>query len=245
MSTIRINPSCERNPQEVQRPLLGPIQKLRLIMLQTLTLKFVVAATALSGILAQDYDLVDSQVSRVPATVEAEYSCMFINSWSGSRHPIDYPTTSARWSPPIVFAHDSTYHVWQGGVLALGGVQGLAEGRYGLISAILLRACRICHLESNIIHFLLARSDRWCSVESQTERSRQLCGRQIAVQQKYTEPDTSHIESRTRFPVPFGYVYDCSKSRLVHWNGQFRSAQWGVLVLVVHNRHVPLGLGNR
>ena len=80
---------------------------------------------------AQDYDLIEATTSALPQTSEAEYSCMFINSWSGARHPNDYPGDQAHWSSPIIFSHDSSYHVWQGGVLALPGVESLAEVSHG------------------------------------------------------------------------------------------------------------------
>lgn len=91
-------------------------------------LTFVLSAIVLSFSVAQDYDLVDSSMSAVPVTQEVDYECMFINSWSGARHPIDYPS-NAHWSPPVMIPHEETYHMWQPDVLALPGVQRLAEVR--------------------------------------------------------------------------------------------------------------------
>lgn len=54
------------------------------------------------------------------------YSCEFINRWTSSTHPVDYPSRS-HWSPPLLFTHIPTASVWSAGVDASNGVQSVAE----------------------------------------------------------------------------------------------------------------------
>ena len=64
--------------------------------------------------------------SLVASMDDVSYSCTFENEWSGSNHPIDYPS-NAHWSPPVLVAHDSGYEMWSKDGMATAGVEMVAE----------------------------------------------------------------------------------------------------------------------
>jgi len=69
-----------------------------------------------------------SQVaSTVPNTHTVTYSCKFTNNWSGTNHPVNYPSSNAHWSPPIIAAHSKRYVMWEPNALATEGVEIVAE----------------------------------------------------------------------------------------------------------------------
>jgi len=69
--------------------------------------------------------------SRIPASQDVKYLCVFENQWSASRHPKHFPTgdafLSVHWTKQILVAHDSSYSMWQEGSFASKGVEKLAE----------------------------------------------------------------------------------------------------------------------
>jgi Spondin_N len=67
--------------------------------------------------------------SNIATTRSVTYSCDFINQWTAQRHPSLYPTQDARWSPPLIVAHNRSVTLWANDTLATAGVEDLAEVR--------------------------------------------------------------------------------------------------------------------
>lgn len=72
------------------------------------------------------YSIVSRAISNLETTQDAIYSCTFINKWTPQRHPANYPS-DAHWTPPIVFAHNAAYQLWDDGQLASQAVEKIAE----------------------------------------------------------------------------------------------------------------------
>ena len=81
-------------------------------------------------------DILQTIASTVPATQTVGYSCMLTNTWSGRRHPEDYPSGMAHWSPPVLIAHNTNYEVWSPGTFASPGVEAVAEVRFSFFFSI-------------------------------------------------------------------------------------------------------------
>jgi hypothetical protein len=65
--------------------------------------------------------------SMVPSSETVDYVCQMTNMWSSANHPINYPTSSAHWSPPVLAAHSSAYTMWESGGMASTGIENMAE----------------------------------------------------------------------------------------------------------------------
>ena len=76
-------------------------------------------------------DILQLVSSNVPATHSAAYSCVLTNKWSGETHPVDYANISgsARWTSPVLVAHNSIYELWSPGTRTSPGVEDVAEVR--------------------------------------------------------------------------------------------------------------------
>jgi len=74
-------------------------------------------------------DILQLAVSTVPITESATYSCTLTNTWSGSRHPVDYANVAsmAHWSPPVLLAHNKHVDLWSPGDFASPGIENVAE----------------------------------------------------------------------------------------------------------------------
>ena len=94
--------------------------------IKPLTLLLLLLACLLSGANAQNYNLMSSETSDVPLTDYVQYSCLFKNLWTSTRHPVAYPSF-ARWSPIVLVAHSEEYTLWEEGQLASPGVENVAE----------------------------------------------------------------------------------------------------------------------
>jgi len=73
-------------------------------------------------------------VSATPGGVSSSdaigVTCMIMNEWTVSRHPKDYPTGNATWSPMVVASHSEAFQMWERGQLASSGVRSVAEVRF-------------------------------------------------------------------------------------------------------------------
>lgn len=78
-------------------------------------------------LLPDEVAVVSTTLSNVAVSQTASYQCTFINRWSQSRQPIDYPAQSAHWSPMVVVAHNDGYEMWAPNTLASEGVESVAE----------------------------------------------------------------------------------------------------------------------
>ena len=58
---------------------------------------------------------------------DAVYKIEFISNWTNTTHPIDYPASSAHWSPLIGTTHKDATPFFQLGLLASDGVEQVAE----------------------------------------------------------------------------------------------------------------------
>jgi len=72
-------------------------------------------------------DIVSTTVGTIDSTEDVCYSCSIVNNWSGSNHPVDYPSDNAHWSPPVLVAHSSEYSLWEEGGISTDGVESVAE----------------------------------------------------------------------------------------------------------------------
>jgi steroid 5-alpha reductase family enzyme len=94
--------------------------------MKPVSLLLVLLACLLSGAKAQNYNLMSSETSDVPLTDSVQYSCLFKNLWTSTRHPVTYPSF-AHWSPIVLVAHSEDYTMWEEGELASPGVENVAE----------------------------------------------------------------------------------------------------------------------
>jgi Spondin_N len=80
----------------------------------TIALLVVLAGSVAQVTLAQTsaYTVVSSHPSNIPSTVQAKYSCDFLNLWTPERHSYEYPIDTARWSPPVMVAHNDSFTLW-------------------------------------------------------------------------------------------------------------------------------------
>jgi len=67
--------------------------------------------------------------SYIPSTQNAEYNCVFENTFNEKNHPKGMPfsITGFHWTKPILTSHDITYNMWKEGELASPAVKLLAE----------------------------------------------------------------------------------------------------------------------
>eukprot|EP00533_Pseudo-nitzschia_delicatissima_P002600 CAMPEP_0116106304 /NCGR_PEP_ID=MMETSP0327-20121206/15563_1 /TAXON_ID=44447 /ORGANISM="Pseudo-nitzschia delicatissima, Strain B596" /LENGTH=265 /DNA_ID=CAMNT_0003598905 /DNA_START=32 /DNA_END=829 /DNA_ORIENTATION=+ len=72
-------------------------------------------------------DILQLVESTLPISSIAAYSCVLTNTWSGARHPIDYPSGSAHWSPPVLLAHNRFVDLWTPGDFASPSIENIAE----------------------------------------------------------------------------------------------------------------------
>jgi len=61
---------------------------------------------------------------------QMRYYCTFRNLWTKQRHPVDYPTTQARWSPEIVYSGIESNQPWRLGDSVTVGIEKLVEHGY-------------------------------------------------------------------------------------------------------------------
>lgn len=76
------------------------------------------------------YNVLSTQPSTTASSQAVGFSCNFTNQWTKERHPSDYPTGAAKWSPMVLASHSSAYQMWGNGQLASVGVKSLAMVRY-------------------------------------------------------------------------------------------------------------------
>jgi hypothetical protein len=92
-----------------------------------LALLWIIGRTAVAK-KAIEHSIKSKTSSVTPISMDVMYSCTFVNRWSSSRHPNDYPS-NAHWSPPVLVTHDQTYVLWENGGLASSGIENVAEVR--------------------------------------------------------------------------------------------------------------------
>jgi Spondin_N len=78
---------------------------------------------------ASTFVIASLSTSNIATARSVTYSCDFINQWTAQRHPSLYPTQDARWSPPLIVAHNRSVTLWANDTLATAGVEDLAEVR--------------------------------------------------------------------------------------------------------------------
>lgn len=72
-------------------------------------------------------DILSLVESTIPISTPVDYSCILTNTWSGARHPIEYPSGRANWSPPVLVAHNRFVDLWTPGDFSSPGVENVAE----------------------------------------------------------------------------------------------------------------------
>jgi len=95
----------------------------------------IILFTSLFPVALDAFDIVSTTPSTSSATTSTVcYSCTFDNNWSGSNHPVNYPSSNAHWSPPVLAAHSSAYSMWKEGGTATDGIELVAEtGGFGAL----------------------------------------------------------------------------------------------------------------
>jgi len=58
------------------------------------------------------------------------YYCTFRNLWTKQRHPVDYPTTQAMWSPELVYSGIQSNRPWRPDDSVTAGIEKLVEHGY-------------------------------------------------------------------------------------------------------------------
>ena len=76
------------------------------------------------------YKVTSSVKGSVPSSDAIGVSCMIMNEWTSSRHPKDYPSDKASWSPMVVASHSNDFQMWENGQPASAGVRSLAMVRF-------------------------------------------------------------------------------------------------------------------
>jgi len=69
---------------------------------------------------------VQEVVSNLPVGVPVSYECDFINRWTSSRHPNQFPG-SGHWSTPLMASHNKRYTMWSDMQVSSAGVEKVAE----------------------------------------------------------------------------------------------------------------------
>lgn len=75
------------------------------------------------------YTVITEVASSVPSSENVELSCEFTNQWTAERHPKNYPSANAHWSPMIFASHSADYTMWADGELASPAMKIVAEVR--------------------------------------------------------------------------------------------------------------------
>lgn len=58
------------------------------------------------------YTVLSTQPSNTASSQAVGFNCSIVNQWTEERHPKDYPTGVAKWSPMVVASHSSAYQMW-------------------------------------------------------------------------------------------------------------------------------------
>lgn len=69
---------------------------------------------------------VEEVVSDLILGIPVSYGCEFINRWTSSRHPNQFPS-SDHWSPPLIASHNRKYTMWSNKQVSSPGVEEVAE----------------------------------------------------------------------------------------------------------------------
>ena len=72
------------------------------------------------------FSVVETKAGSVPSSDAIGVSCMITNQWTASRHPKDYPTGNASWSPMVVASHSDEFQMWENGQPSSAGVRSIA-----------------------------------------------------------------------------------------------------------------------
>lgn len=75
------------------------------------------------------FTIVSAVPSSGPAAPVIGVSCAIENQWTASRHPNDYPTRLAEWSPMVVASHSDEFQMWENGQPASSGVRSIVRVR--------------------------------------------------------------------------------------------------------------------
>jgi hypothetical protein len=97
-----------------------------MIEMKPVSFLLLLLAWRLSGVNAENYNLISTETSDVALTVPIKYSCVFRNLWTSARHPAAYSLVSY-WSPMVLVAHSEDYTMWEEGELASLGVENVAK----------------------------------------------------------------------------------------------------------------------
>lgn len=65
----------------------------------------------------------------VPSSTIIGVTCTIMNEWTITRHPSDYPTDEASWSPMVLASHSQDFQMWENGQPASAGVRSLSMVR--------------------------------------------------------------------------------------------------------------------
>uniref|UniRef100_A0A7S4GCP6 Spondin domain-containing protein n=1 Tax=Eutreptiella gymnastica TaxID=73025 RepID=A0A7S4GCP6_9EUGL len=87
----------------------------------------VLSAMLLPPALAQTYTVVTEVAGTGGCSSSEQYTLTYESTWTSTRHPPDYPSSSAHLSPAVVATHSNSYQMWASGSLASSGVQSVAE----------------------------------------------------------------------------------------------------------------------
>ena len=90
------------------------------------SLRTCVLVLSCCGLFVEPYEVVQTTSSTLPASSEAEYTCIIRNLWTQDRHPNNFPA-SARLTPAILVVHSESYSVWEENALASAELNEMAE----------------------------------------------------------------------------------------------------------------------
>merc|ERR1712232_382037 len=68
-----------------------------------------------------------TKLSTTSKTQSVNFTATFTNLWTKSRHPFNYPSGSAHWSPMVFASHSEEYTMWCDGCTADDGIELIAE----------------------------------------------------------------------------------------------------------------------
>lgn len=106
------------------------------------------------------FKVVSTVAGDVPSFDPIGVSCMIMNEWTISRHPPDYPTGKAQWSPMVVASHSDEFQMWENGQPASAGVRSLAmvrpnESSIVLCVVLLASSCLFSFCDTVFVHYYL------------------------------------------------------------------------------------------
>lgn len=68
-----------------------------------------------------------TELSSTSKSQPVEFTATFTNLWTESRHPVNFPSRSAHWSPMVFASHSEKYTMWCDGCIANSGIEIISE----------------------------------------------------------------------------------------------------------------------